>query len=141
MGKRRLGGSRFGLLPLGDLVDLAAVAADDALIDALAGRAPGTVPPVGDPVAELLLELLAVWAADARRDPPVWEAPSAPEIRGVPLVRLPAALRRPLRQTCLVPPGNRAWFVRCGSPRLLHLTITLSANHPSLERLHPQHLE
>lgn len=115
MGKRRLDGSRFGLLPLGDLADLAA---DDALIDALSGRAPGMVPPVGDPVAELLVELLAAWAADARRDPPVWEALSAPEIRGVPLDRSSSAPRRPLRQTARVSPDNRAWLVRCGSPSI-----------------------
>jgi len=44
MGKRRLNGSTFDLLLPGDLADLAAVAADNALIDALSGRAPGTVP-------------------------------------------------------------------------------------------------
>ena len=116
MGKRRLNGSRFDLLPLGELADLAAVAAHKALVDTLSGRAPGTVPPVSDPVAELLVELLAAWAADARRDPPVWEVLSAPEIRGVPSVRSPSTPRRPLRQTCLVAPDNRAWLMRCGSP-------------------------
>ena len=116
MGKRRLNGSRFDLLPLGELADLAAIAADKALTDTLSGRAPGAVPPVGDPVAELLVELLAAWAADARRDPPVWDALSAPEIGGVPSVRSPSTPRRPLLQTCPVAPDNRAWLMRCGSP-------------------------
>jgi len=116
MGKRRFSGSRCDLLPLGDLADLVAVVADDALIDAVSGRAPGTVPLVGDPVAELLVELLAAWAADARHDPPVREALSAPEIRGIPLFRSPSAPRQPLRQTCPVSSDNRAWLVCCGSP-------------------------
>ena len=86
MGKRRLGGSRFDLLPLGDLADLAAVAADDALIDALSGRAPDTVPPVGDPVAELLFELLAVWACPVSLDNRAWlvrygSPPMTPRVR------------------------------------------------------------
>jgi hypothetical protein len=72
MGKRRLGGSRFDLLPLADLADLAAVAADEAMIDALSGRAPDTVPPAGDPVAELLFELLAVWACPVSLDNRAW---------------------------------------------------------------------
>jgi hypothetical protein len=53
MGKRRLNGSTFDLLPLGDLADLAAVAADYALIDALSGRAPGTVPPASSAALRL----------------------------------------------------------------------------------------
>ena len=60
--------SGFDVLPLGDLVDLAAVAADDALIEALAGRTRGAVPPAADPVAERR----AVWTAEARRGLPAW---------------------------------------------------------------------
>jgi hypothetical protein len=98
MVERRFRGSGFDMLPLGDPVDLAAVAADDALIDALSGRTPGAVPRGGDPVAELL----AAWAADARRDLPASEALSAPVIRTVPVVRPPPVTRQPQRQSCPV---------------------------------------
>jgi hypothetical protein len=77
--------SRSDVLPLGDPVELAAVAADDALIDALSGDVlaelladdaliealvaqmpPGTAPRRGDVLAGLLVELLAAWVAEAR---------------------------------------------------------------------------
>lgn len=77
--------SGIDVLPLGDPVDLAAVTADDALIDALSGDVlaamladdvliealvarmpPGTAPPRGDVLAGLLVELLAAWVAEAR---------------------------------------------------------------------------
>ena len=95
MGERRSRGSKFETLPLGDRVDLAAVAADDALIDARSGGAPGAVLRAGEPVAELL----AAWAADARHDLPAWEALRAPVIRDVPIVRPPPVSRQPQRQS------------------------------------------
>jgi hypothetical protein len=77
--------SGIDVLPLGDPVDLTAVVADDALIDALSGDVlaelladdvliealvarmpPGTAPPRGDVLARLLVELLAAWMAEAR---------------------------------------------------------------------------
>ena len=77
--------SGIDVLPLGDPVDLAAVAADGALIDALSGDVlaelltddaliealvaqmpPGTAPPRGDVLAGLLVELLAAWVAEIR---------------------------------------------------------------------------
>lgn len=86
MGRQRFKDSGIDVLPLGDLVDLAAVTADDALIDALSGDVlaalladdvliealvarmpPGTAPPRGDVLAGLLVELLAAWVAEARR--------------------------------------------------------------------------
>lgn len=89
MRRRRLKDSGIDVLPLGDPVDLAAVAADDALIDALSGDVlaelladdvliealvarmpPGTAPSRGDALAGLLAELLAVWVAEARRSGP-----------------------------------------------------------------------
>jgi Anti-sigma-D factor RsdA to sigma factor binding region len=108
MGERRFRGSGFDMLPLGDFVDLAAVAADDALIDALSARTPGAVPPAGDPVAELL----AAWAADARCDLPAWDALSAPVIRDVPVGPPSPVSRQPQRQSCPLSAGNRAWLAR-----------------------------
>ena len=87
--------SGIDVLPLGGPVDLAAVAADDALIDALSGDVlaelladdvliealvarmpPGTAPPRGDVLAGLLAELLAAWVAEARRyGPRRWTVP------------------------------------------------------------------
>lgn len=86
MGRHRFKDSGIDVLPLGDLVDLAAVTADDALIDALSGDVlaalladdvliealvarmpPGTAPPRGDVLAGLLVELLAAWVAETRR--------------------------------------------------------------------------
>jgi hypothetical protein len=77
--------SGIDALPVGDLVDLTAVVADDALIDVLSGDVltelladdaliealvarmpPGTVPPRGDVLAGLLVELLAAWVTEAR---------------------------------------------------------------------------
>jgi hypothetical protein len=77
--------SGIDVLPLGDPVDLAAVAADDALIDVLSGDVlaelladdaliealvarmpPGTAPLRGDVLAGLLVELLAAWVAEVR---------------------------------------------------------------------------
>jgi hypothetical protein len=89
--------SGIDVLPLGDPVDLAAIAADDALIDALSGdvlaelladdvliealvaRMPlGTAPPRSDVLAGLLTELLAAWVAEARgyRPPPLGCTPA-----------------------------------------------------------------
>lgn len=106
--------SGFDVLPFGDLVDLAAVAADDALIEALAGRTPGGVPPAADPVAELLAKMLAAaWVAEAWRGLPAWEALSTrADYRAVPVVR-----------PCLVPrqPQQRSWPVAPGIwARLAH---------------------
>ena len=86
------------VLPLGDPVDLAAVAADDALIDVLSGDVlaelladdvlidalvarmpPGTAPPRGDVLAGLLAELLAAWVAEARRYGPRRWTPPRPD--------------------------------------------------------------
>jgi hypothetical protein len=85
MRRHHLKDSGNDVLPLGGPVDLAAVAADDALIDALSGDVlaelladdmliealvakmpPGTAPRRGDVLAGLLAELLAAWVAEAR---------------------------------------------------------------------------
>ena len=91
--------SGIDVLPLGSPVDLAAVAADDALIDALSGDVlaelladdvliealvarmpPGTAPPRGDVLAGLLAGLLAAWVAETRGSGSRhWNCPPRPD--------------------------------------------------------------
>ena len=85
MRRHHLKNSGIDVLPVDDPVDMAAVAADDALVDALSGDVlaelladdaliealvarmpPGTAPARGDVLAGLLVELLAAWVAEVR---------------------------------------------------------------------------
>ena len=90
--------SGIDVLPLGDPVDLAAVAADDALIDALSGDVlaelladdvliealvarmpPGIAPPRGDVLAGLLASCCAGVAEARRYGPRRWTSPPRPD--------------------------------------------------------------
>ena len=119
--------SGIDVLPLGDPVDLAAVAADDALIDALSGDVlaelladdvliealvarmpPGTAPPRGDVLAGLLTGRAAgrVGGRGAEVRAAALDSPAARRtLRNPPTAARRALSRR--RHTPLVSPSSR----------------------------------